>query len=120
MTTEFPWGAGVIAWADPTATDPDPAGTLCLSRQSGAWADEWPTITTPVQPTMHDPDAVVRYHFLDEGSVDPLVALGDCHADAAMLAHNRSWSGTNIYPGFGVIAIDSVARFDWLLVIDSP
>jgi hypothetical protein len=120
-TTQYPWGAGTIAWVDPEqspAADPD--GVVCMSHNSVAFASNWPTFIAPVLPTLHDSDAVVRWSFIDEGSVDPQVALGTCTTDESTDTHPRSWSSTTIFTGFGVMAYDAIARFDYLVVIDSP
>lgn len=120
-TTQYPWGAGTIAWVDPLqSTTVDPDGVVCLSHNSIAFASNWPTIIAPVLPTMHDPDVVTRWSFVDEGSVDPLVSLGLCTTDVATDTYDKSWSATPIYTGFGLMAYDAVARFDYLLIVDSP
>jgi hypothetical protein len=120
-TTQYPWGAGTIAWVDPgqdTAADPD--GVVCLSHNMNAFASNWPTIIAPVLPTMPDSDVVTRWSFVDEGATNPTVALGLCTTDTSTDTYDKSWSGTPIYTGFGVMAYDAVARFDYLLIVDSP
>jgi len=120
VTNAHPWGAGVVMWADPASTAPDVEGTVCVSSASRAYANEWPATITGMQPISHHAVAVVRHGFVDEGSVDPTVALGQCRAEDQTVQHDRTWSGEAIHAGFGLVAIDSAARFDYLVIIDSP
>jgi hypothetical protein len=120
-TTQYPWGAGTIAWVDPGQdASATPDGVVCLSHNANAFASNWPTIIAPVLPTMPDPDVVTRWSFVDEGATNPTVALGSCTTDTATDTYDNSWSGTPIYTGFGVMAYDAVARFDYLFIVDSP
>jgi hypothetical protein len=120
-TTQYPWGAGTIAWVNPQQPPTEEAdGVVCMSHNSIAFASNWPTILAPVLPTMHDPDVVVRWSFVDEGSVNPTVALGLCTTDVSTDTYDKTWSATPIYTGFGLFSYDAVARFDYLVAIDSP
>ncbi len=119
-TTQYPWGAGTIAWVDPDLLpDADPEGVACMTHNSLVFAADWPPFIAPVLPTIHDPDVLIRWSFIDEGSINPTIALGQCHHDAMMQGHDHTFSAS-IFAGFGVIAHSAVARFDYLLLVDSP
>ncbi|MCA9687936.1 MAG: hypothetical protein KC457_37605, partial [Myxococcales bacterium] len=81
------------------------------------FAASWP-LGAVVEATSADRDAAIRFTFLDEGAIPP-TAIGQCWADAASTGHSEPLGG-GVPDGFGVVVYDATARFDYLLVIDSP
>ncbi|MCB9562946.1 MAG: thrombospondin type 3 repeat-containing protein [Kofleriaceae bacterium] len=115
VTGSFPWGAGVLAWAPLAGTEV--TGAVCMSHEAGPFAASWP-LGAVVEATSADRDAAIRFTFLDEGAIPP-TAIGQCWADAASTGHSEPLGG-GVPDGFGVVVYDATARFDYLLVIDSP